>query len=247
MRCDLIMAGVTTVAMTLAGCGSEYDIGPSGTGGSVSKEARSDDAGSAGPARSPSEDKRLSDNLKRIAFAMHDHHNNHRRFPSAAIRGDGGVPLLSWRVALLPSLGQEALYEEFNLNEPWHSPHNKSLIERMPEVYRTDGVGETSIMVFVGPETPFGSEEGPRLAEIRDGTSNTIFCVVAGADKAVPWTKPEDLPFQAADPASAMGQIPGDYFFCAMFDGAIRSVQMDTDPQFLAGLITHSGGEMFVR
>jgi hypothetical protein len=248
MRCDLAMAGAVAAVLALAGCGSEYQVGPSGSGGSASKEAGASKTGSAAPARARADDKRLFDNLKRIAVAMHSHHDTHKKFPPAAIRGDGGEALLSWRVALLPFLGQQALYDQFHLNEPWDSPHNKSLVERMPEVYRTDaaGAGKTSVMVFVGPQAPFGIEEGPSVRDIRDGTSNTILCVVAGADKAVPWTKPEDLPFNVANPLSAMGQLPGDYFICASFDGFVRSIRTNIDPQLLAGLITHSGGEVFV-
>jgi hypothetical protein len=44
---------------------------------------------------------------------MSEFHN----FPPAAIRKDG-KPLLSWRVALLPYLDQQALYEKFHLDEP---------------------------------------------------------------------------------------------------------------------------------
>lgn len=242
------MAGAVAAALALAGCGSECQVAPSGSGGSASKEAGANKAGSAAPARSSADDKRLFDNLKRIALAMHNHHDTHKKFPPAAVRGDGGEALLSWRVALLPFLGEQGLYDQFRLNEPWDSPHNKSLIQRMPEVYRTDaaGAGETSVMVFVGPQTPSGIEEGPRLADIRDGTSNTILCVVAGADKAVPWTKPEDLSLNTANPLSAMGQLPGDYFICVLFDGFVRSIRTGNDPQLLAGLITHSGGEVFV-
>ena len=32
---------------------------------------------------------------------------------------------LSWRVALLPYVGEGKLYAEFKLDEPWDSAHNK--------------------------------------------------------------------------------------------------------------------------
>src|SRR5262249_29159759 len=45
------------------------------------------------------------------------------------------LPLLSWRVAILPYIGQRALYQRFRLNEPWDSKHNKKLLAQMPKVF----------------------------------------------------------------------------------------------------------------
>jgi Protein of unknown function (DUF1559) len=67
-------------------------------------------------------------NLKQIALAMNNYHHRHGRLPSAASFDDGGRPLLSWRVMGLPFMDQEELYREFHLNEPWYSPHNKTLL-----------------------------------------------------------------------------------------------------------------------
>src|SRR5262245_56693586 len=77
----------------------------------------------------------VANNLKQIGVAMHTYHDKHRSFPAAAIYGKDGKALLSWRVALLPYLGLEALYKEFKLDEPWDSAHNKRLLEKMPAVY----------------------------------------------------------------------------------------------------------------
>ncbi len=56
-------------------------------------------------------------------------------FPTAAILDKNGKPLLSWRVALLPYIEQDALYRQFKLDEPWDSEHNKKLIAQMPKIY----------------------------------------------------------------------------------------------------------------
>ena len=58
-----------------------------------------------------------------------------KHFPPAAICDKDGRPLLSWRVAILPYIDQEDLYKQFHLDEPWDSPHNRSLIEKMPGTY----------------------------------------------------------------------------------------------------------------
>ena len=56
--------------------------------------------------------------------------------PAVASLDKAGKPLLSWRVHLLPLLGEKKLYKEFHLDEPWDSDHNKKLIAQMPEVFR---------------------------------------------------------------------------------------------------------------
>jgi len=75
-----------------------------------------------------------ANNLKQLALAMHTYHDKHRAFPARAISKDG-KPLLSWRVQLLPFLEQQALYEQFRLDEPWDSEHNRKLIPLMPAVF----------------------------------------------------------------------------------------------------------------
>ena len=68
---------------------------------------------------------------------MHNYREAHGRFPAPAIQGKDGKPLLSWRVAILPYLEEDGLYQSFKLDEPWDSPHNKPLLERMPRPLRS--------------------------------------------------------------------------------------------------------------
>ncbi|MFO0845686.1 MAG: sigma-70 family RNA polymerase sigma factor [Gemmataceae bacterium] len=101
-------------------------------------------------------------NLKALALAMHNYHDANGQFPPAAVTDRAGKPLLSWRVLLLPYLGQEALYKEFRLNEPWDSPTNKKLLARMPPVFTPVGekaqvANSTFYQVFVGPGAVYGS------------------------------------------------------------------------------------------
>ncbi len=123
-----------------------------------------------------------------------------KRLPSQAICDKDGKPLLSWRVALLPYLGQRELYEEFRLDEPWDSEHNRRLLGRIPSVYVTPGgpvdharEGRTTIQVLSGPETVFQKpSEALSLEDVTDGSSRTLVLVEALPENAVPWTKPAD-------------------------------------------------------
>lgn len=235
------------------------------------------------PAEESDDAQVLETRLKKIGLAFHAFHDEFGHFPPAASRDASGTPLLSWRVHLLPFLGHEDLYREFHLNEPWDSPHNSTLVEKMPDDYAASdlGDGKTSFMVFLGDEAVFGGKKaeswsrplrpyvsdrqleppkmaadeaesfrnprqgrgGPWIAEMRDGTSNTILVVQAGDDKQTPWTKPDDLPFQPENPMAPLGTIPEDGFLALFGDAQVKRIPRDIAPEKLAACITRAGGD----
>jgi RNA polymerase sigma factor (sigma-70 family) len=173
-------------------------------------------------------DKRQSlDNLKMIGLGMHNYHSDFRHFPPAAIMGKNKKPLLSWRVAILPYLDEAALFKEFKLDEAWDSPHNQKLLARMPRVYAPPGVKtatphSTFYRVFVGPGTMYDNPQGCQIQDLTDGTSNTLMAVEAGT--AVPWTKPEELPYQKDKVLPALGGLFGGDFYALVADGSVLRV-----------------------
>jgi RNA polymerase sigma factor (sigma-70 family) len=187
---------------------------------------------------------RRIENLKHIGLAMLD--AGRGGLPAAAIRGADGTPLLSWRVAILPHIGQGDLFRQFRLDEPWDGPHNKVLISRMPDVYATGGEGRgaegsTYYRVFVGPGAAFEGERGIATSEVRDGLGKTIMVVEAG--EPVPWTKPEGLPYSPGKPLPPLGGLSPDGFHALFCNGEVRFVKKGVDPKKLRSVITRSGGE----
>lgn len=193
-----------------------------------------------------------TNNLKQIALAVHSYHDVYKKFPAAAICDPKGKPLLSWRVAILPYVEQNQLYNEFKLDEPWDSEHNKKLIARMPEIYVVPAAsktpkGETHYLVFVGNDkdsaTAFELTQGIPISQITDGTSNTIMCVEAS--KSVPWTKPEDIPYDAKKPLPKPADFYGNGIFLAAFcDGSVRAMRGNVGDAQMRALITCNGGEV---
>jgi hypothetical protein len=185
-----------------------------------------------------------TNNLKQIALAMHNYHSVASSFPPAAVLGTDGKPLLSWRVLLLPYMEQQPLYNEFHLDEPWDSDHNKKLLSRMPPVFRSDaagtGVGQTYLQGFQGEHALFDGKKGIRITDITDGTSNTF--MVVEASRGVPWTKPEDIPYDPAKPLPKLG-FREDGFLAAYCDGSVRFIPRATAATTIRALITRNGGE----
>jgi hypothetical protein len=171
-------------------------------------------------------------NLKRMVLAMHNYHDTYGVLPPAGVgspREQGRIkkPLQSWRVALLPYLDEVALYKQFNLNEPWDGPTNSKLLAKMPRVYKLPGdsttpADHTVFQVFTGPQALFEPNQLIRIpASIPDGTPNTLMIVEAA--RGVPWTKPEDIPFDPNKPVTPLvGSHYRGVFLAAFADGGVH-------------------------
>jgi hypothetical protein len=167
--------------------------------------------------------------LKQLVLAMYLHAEKQGNLPAWAIASDQGQPLLSWRVALLPYLGQKELYDRFHLDEPWDSPHNRQLIAQMPSVFQSsDGSGEpgtTRYRIFVSEQTPFGQAKPLRVTDIVD-TAQTVMIAAVAPQHATVWTRPDPLPFE---PGESLDYF-NDQMAMAMFDGRVVSQTAATSP-----------------
>jgi hypothetical protein len=209
-------------------------------------------------------------NLVQIALALQNYGDTYRQLPASAnvemsVRGQFGtpmltgeqlaqakgkfkgktLPLLSWRVAILPYIEEITLYKEFKLDGPWDSEHNKKLLGKMPKLYAPvtgkTKPGMTYYQVFVGKDAPFDGTIGPRIpVSFTDGLSNT-FLVVEGGE-AVPWTKPQDIPYDGKT-VPKLGGLFVDGFHVAMADGTVRFVPKGADAKAIRAAITPRGGE----
>src|SRR5205085_6360465 len=98
------------------------------------------------------------------------------------------------------------LYNEFKLDEPWDSLHNKRLLKKLPPELqgnaprysrRAGGRWKTPTQVFVGENTAFGGKKGVRKSDV-DG--QTILLAHLPDEAGVYWTKPADISYAADGP-----------------------------------------------
>ncbi len=165
----------------------------------------------------------------------------------AAVYDKNGKPLLSWRVLVLPYIEQDELYKEFHLDEPWDSDHNKKLLEKMPPTFApADSQAfkkhETFFQGFVGAGSVFDGGDLRFPASIPDGTSQTI--MFAEAAKSVPWTKPDDIPFDAGKLAPKLGGLSKDGFMVGLCDGSVRFLSRAVSEETLRTIVTRDAGDI---
>ncbi len=197
------------------------------------------------------------DRFKQIGLALHNFYSGNNTFPpSKEGRNADGKSALSWRVFILPFIGQAELYSQFHLKEPWDSEHNMNLLDKMPDVYKgvvsgLDGYsdlkpGYTTFLAPVGDGTIFGGTKPVRIGDITDGTSNTIWLVEVKTEFAKPWTAPEDYAFDAANPALGLAEVPADKpsFLGARADGSVSKFPLSIPAKTLVHLFQMNDGNV---
>lgn len=195
--------------------------------------------------------------LREVTLAMLNYESAARRFPiddNSEYFDENGEPYLSWRVHVLRFTPYSDLFDQFHLDEPWDSPNNLPLLAQMPDFYRSAGDSlsstTTTLQTFHGNGAPFGFQNGdldqvgPRLNQFGDSPQHTILLAQAGADVAVPWTKPEDMSFNPADPLASLGTLTGGEINVATADGAVLSLSASINPADFAALVTFNGNEV---
>ena len=198
--------------------------------------------------------------MKGFGLGIHNYHDLHGCFPPAYFADAEGRPAHSWRVVLLPSQAEAALYERYRFDEAWNSPHNAALAEGLPigmsgvvPMYhcptdRDSDWLDTSFVMVVGPGTASPGPTSRRFKDFRDGTAHTI-AIAEMAESGIHWMEPRDLDFHDMSfrvndwsRPSIRSRHPG-VANAAFGDATVRSIHEDIDPEVLKALLTADGGE----
>jgi prepilin-type processing-associated H-X9-DG protein len=194
--------------------------------------------------------RQAAQNLKHIALAMHSYYGSLEHFPPPVAFSPDGKPLLSWRVSILPYLEEVSLFQQFHLDEPWDSPHNRTLIDKMPAFYRHPVSqaenGRTNYLLPVGNGAAFSADKPTKFRDITDGVSYTIMVAEVDDEHAAIWTKPDDWAFDPADPSRGLARFSDGDCNAAFFDGSVKMLSWPQTPEDfgrLRALFTCADGE----
>ena len=158
----------------------------------------------------------------------------------------------SWRVLILPFLGQQELYDEYNFNERWDGPSNRKLADRIGGIYlrsglESDQVQATSFVAVVGPETAWPGATSRRYDDLGDGRAETLL-VVEVPDGHFRWMEPRDLHFEQMTfrindkSGRGLGSRLGGARVVST-DGRVRTLPDDFSPETLRAMLTANGRE----
>ncbi|QDU47255.1 hypothetical protein Mal52_57830 [Symmachiella dynata] len=192
--------------------------------------------------------------LKQIGLALHNYHDDYGAFPPAYVADENGRRLHSWRVLILPYLGEQQaqeLYEQYDFSEPWNGPNNVKLLTQRPNIYRGPGQqGDTTMTAYaaiVGEPCVLQGTEPVAIKDIRDGTSNTL---VAGeaVGAGIPWTKPQDVDFDQfthwGDANGFSGGFPVGGAYMLSADGSVHFLSDEApDKELARSMFTRAGGD----
>ena len=197
-----------------------------------------------------------ANNFKQIGLALLNYHSGYNAAPVHGVGPKGALlknanekPLLSWRVAILPYIEQNDLYQQFKFDEPWDSENNKKLIDKMPKLFAPVGKpgkpGYTHVQMVVGPN----ALQPPSVNiphSFPDGTSNTI-AVVEAAEPVI-WTKPDDVMLPGAalpkDLKKKFGEVQPGGFNVALWDGSVRFIPDTVSERTLGLLLNPKDGQV---
>jgi len=192
-------------------------------------------------------------NMKQLSLAMTSYHSTHGCYPPAYLTDADGQPMHSWRVLILPHLGESTLYQMYDFDEPWDSLKNQAVTAQIPKVYQCpsdsgDDPAATNYMMIVGSATISDGPNSCQHQQMRDGLSGTIMLVeVAGT--GTHWAEPRDLDADRISFAINDGSRTGigsnhrGGACVAMCDGSVQFFDDSIDPQVMEALSTISGGE----
>jgi len=184
-------------------------------------------------------------NLKQLSIGMLNYHDAYGEFPPAVVTDANGKPLYSGRVLLLPFIEQKAVFDQFDLTQPWDSPRNLAISQtKVPTFCDPSSAqalpGQTDYLFVTGVGTAFEPPGPHSMGNLTDGTANTLMLVEV-RNSGINWAEPRDL--DVSQPMSfPAGNHPG-VNLGVFFDGHVSAISNSVSPDDVRAMATKAGNE----
>ncbi|MEP3481543.1 MAG: DUF1559 domain-containing protein [Fuerstiella sp.] len=160
-------------------------------------------------------------------------------------------PHHSWRIALLPWLGEQELFQQYDQSTAWDSSVNQRLLTARPSFYacpKTVNPELTSYQVPVSIRSAWPYDMQLQMRDFTDGASNTVLMIDSHSPE-VKWTAPQDLNMNQASAAIKDGQQHSDSSHgqvtqVLLADGSVRLIANTIDGDLRRALLSPAGGRL---
>ena len=129
-------------------------------------------------------DRRIScqNNMRQLQLGILNYESAYAEFPNPMFQAGDGAPKHSWRVMILPFIEGQALFDQYQFNEPWDGPNNSKLASQMPPAFACPAnpiPNKTPYKTVVDKGTAFEPGKAIGFDQVTDGAS---FIEDLGAD-----------------------------------------------------------------
>ncbi len=208
-----------------------------------------------------------SNRLRKIGQALANYDRVRGGFPPAFISDNNGLPLYSWRAAILPFVESVNVWYAVKFDEAWNGTTNCKLAKSWVPAYKCPSddsrLPTTSYVAIVGPKTvwppngvpfpPSGSRTGAAMpkgrkrSEIKDPKHTILLIEVHESN--INWLEPRDITIdQLKDGLAGLippgGSSPHPEGFNALFaDGHVETLPPDIEPKKLIEMCNIDGSD----
>lgn len=155
--------------------------------------------------------------MKKVALALHTFMAKNKRFPFV-VPPDANPKRnseLSWRVELLETLGQKALFGKFKLSDGPDTPENMASAESGKDIY---SLSNGALISGITTEKPVS-----HFRDLMDGSSNTIMLIENPNLPPSEWSKSNDITVE--DGVKLLKSIqPGEFLRVCLYDARVISI-----------------------
>jgi hypothetical protein len=149
--------------------------------------------------------------LSQLALAIRNYQEHHGHMPAAFIPDEVGRPSHSWRIVILPFMGEEDAYNGYAFSEPWNGPHNVQWARKhhsLAQIFKCPsdpGSDEcTSYLAPTGDKSLWPGSKPHRLTD----EDLTRVLLVEVRESTIHWMEPRDLPFHQIDVSGRKPEDP---------------------------------------